>query len=145
MFVVYVSTYWCPIFCSIKCLYVLSCVLRCPLRFPNKNDVGSSLPPAGIISNMLGMPIVVSNTHSVCVLCAQYCQFIKMIHSWLSLPFSLTFISCFLYYKPIERVPLSVSCGCGRSLSGLIPGNRYPYRVQCTCSRRKASKFVIFQ
>jgi len=89
------------------CLYILSSVLRCPLRFPHKTVFGLSIPPvvcrrARVLFMLFAFACVsYCPTHIVLhffysffvvVLCTQCCQFLWLVHSWLPLRFSLTFI-----------------------------------------------------
>ena len=82
-----------------------------------------------------GMPIVVPNTHCVVGFLLCLSQFASSVHNIASLSkwsildchFGFPYRLCHVLRKPtalIERLPLSVSCGCARSLSGLIPENR---------------------
>jgi hypothetical protein len=56
--------------------------------------------------------ILVSNTHCVVfywfffVLCTQCCQYLWIVHFWLPLWYSLTFIYCKMYMKPAVEFPI---------------------------------------
>jgi hypothetical protein len=55
--------------------------------------------PVSLDCPFLIVPSVFSNIYLSCVLCAQRCQCLWIVHSWLSLRFSLTFIC------PVSCVP----------------------------------------
>jgi hypothetical protein len=48
--------------------------------------------PISLDCPFLIVPSVFSNIYLFCVLCAQRCQYLWIVHSWLSHRFSLTFI-----------------------------------------------------
>ena len=87
------STYgfWTPLVSSnlsytyifIFCFHVLNSVLWCPLRFLHKTSMfGSSFPP-----------VVCRRAHVISMLlCTLWCQFHWIVHLWLPLLYSLTFI-----------------------------------------------------
>jgi hypothetical protein len=86
--------------CTITCLYALSFVLWCSLRFQHKNDVGlvltsSCLYEGSCLINVICvcLRIVMSSTccvlFVVCILCF---QFLWIVHFWVLLRYSLTFI-----------------------------------------------------
>ena len=94
-----------------------SSVLWCPLRFPHENNVrfvftSSCLQRGGHVLFILVMLAclwyVVPNTYSVvflfclsssCVLCTQCCQFLWIVHFWLPLRHSLSFIDNSIFHK----------------------------------------------
>ena len=92
--------------CPDMCHYILSSVLWSPLRFPYKNDVRFVFTPSWLYEGLCLIYIIcVCFAHSgikhiLCcafvvfffVLCTLCCQFHWIVHCWLSLPYSLTFI-----------------------------------------------------
>ena len=84
----------------------LSSVLWCPVRFPHKNDVWFVFTFSCLLEDScliyvicVCLRIVVSNAYCFMfllffffVLCAVYCHFLWIVHSWLPLRCSLTFI-----------------------------------------------------
>jgi hypothetical protein len=89
---VYVTNRFSFLFCPIMCFYVLSSVLWCPLRFPHKNDVRFVFT-----SSCVCLRIVVSNTFFVVfffVLCTLCCQFLWIVHFWLSVKTNRTSFLC---------------------------------------------------
>ena len=95
------------VFCPIMCLYVLSsccdvryffCIKRCSVRFYLQLFVG------GLMSYLLYLCLFVHSGvhHILCcvlvlfffVLCTICCQFLWIVHVWLSLQYSLMFIYC---------------------------------------------------
>ena len=95
--------------CPIVCHYVPSSVLWCPLRFPHENDVRFIFVSSFmwedeylICDFCASLRIGVSSTYCVVVffclfsivLCTLCCQFLWIVHFWLPLRYSLTFIKC---------------------------------------------------
>ena len=94
--------------CPVMCLHVLSSVLWCPLRFLHKHDDRFIFTPVVcrrahvFITLFVFVCVQWRPTHIVvcflfclsssCVLCTQCCQFLWIVHSWLFLRFSLTFL-----------------------------------------------------
>ena len=102
--------WWSFLCCRIMCLYVLSSVLLCPLRFPHKTMFGSSSPPVvcrriHILLTHSGVQYILCYVFGLFffVLCTLCCQFLWIVHFWLPLQYSITFIC------PVSCVPYVAS------------------------------------
>jgi hypothetical protein len=86
------------VFLMVSYYVSLRSVLWCPLLFPHKTMFGSSLPPGSCLIYVLFVDSGVQ--HIFCyvfvlfffVLCTLCCQFLWIVHFWLPLRYSLTFI-----------------------------------------------------
>ena len=82
--------------------------------------------PASLDCSFLVASSVFSNVYLSCVLCAQCCQRLWTVHSWLPLRFSLTFIC------PVSLVPnVAVSLDCSFLIASSVFSNVYLCCVLC--------------
>jgi hypothetical protein len=91
---------------SRHCLYEEKCYVRYDCRI--KTMFCSSLSPGSCLIYVIcvSLRIMVSNTYCVvflfclsssCIVCAQCCQYLWIVHSWLLIRFSLTYIYKLFY------------------------------------------------
>jgi hypothetical protein len=95
--------------------------------------------PASLDCSFLIASSVFSNVSLSCVLCAQCCQRLWTVHSWLPLRFSLTFIC------PVSLVPnVAVSLDCSFLIASSVFSNVYLCCVLCAqCFQCLDCSFLI--
>ena len=95
--------------------------------------------PASLDCSFLVASSVFSNVYLSCVLCAQCCQRLWTVHSWLPLRFSLTFIC------PVSLVPnVAVSLDCSFLIASSVFSNVYLCCVLCAqCFQCLDCSFLI--
>ena len=100
--------YYLTFICPVSCVYpMLPVSLECPFSLPLRYSLTfiflvSCAPYVASFSgfSFFITPSVFSNMYLSCVLCTLCCQFLWIVHFWLSLRYSLTFlcaVSCLPY------------------------------------------------
>jgi hypothetical protein len=123
---VYLSCVLCTLCCHFLWIVHFWLPLRYSLTFICPCFVYPMLP-VSLYCPFLIVPSVFSNVYLSCVLCTLCCQFLWIVHFWLPLRYSLTFICpCFVY--PM----LPVSLYCPFLIAPSVFSNVYLSCVLCT-------------
>jgi hypothetical protein len=127
---VFSNIYLSCVLCTLCCQFLWIVHFWLPLRYSLTFICPVSCVP--YVASFSGLsffitPSVFSNIYLSCVLCILCCQFLWIVHFWLPLRYSLTFI------RPVSCVPyVAISLDCPFLIAPSVFSNIYLSCVLCT-------------